>query len=195
MADDVRLLTTAEVARRLDVKPETVYAYVGRGQLRSIRSGRRRESLFDPDDVDRLVERTRQGRSPSGAIERIRTELTLLECDELYYRGRRATDLARTHSFESVAHLLWTDELTQPAPFEAPADMVDVVAAGIDRLPATVRLTDRIRVAVAVAAAADPLRYDLSPAAVVRRAESLLAVLVDTLPDSPPDPRNLASRL
>jgi citrate synthase len=195
MVDEERLLTTAEVARRLDVKPETVYAYVSRGQLRSIRSGRRRESLFDPDDVDRLVERTRQGRSPSGAIERIRTELTLLERDELYYRGRKATDLARTHSFESVAHLLWTGELTQPAPFEAPADLVEVVAAGIDRLPATVRLTDRIRVAVAVAAAADPLRYDLSAAAVVRRAGSLLAVLVDALSGAPSDSQSLAARL
>ena len=196
MADDERLLTTAEVARRLDVKPETVYAYVSRGQLRSIRSGRRRESLFDPDDVDRLVERTRQGRSPSGAIERIRTELTLLERDELYYRGHRATDLARTHSFEAVAHLLWTGDLAQPAPFEAPAELADVVAAGIDGLPATVRLTDRIRVAVAVAAAADPLRYDLSPVGVVRRAESLLAVLVDALsPDPSRGPRTLAARL
>jgi citrate synthase len=195
MLGEERLLTTAEVARRLDVKPETVYAYVSRGQLRSIRAGRRRESLFDPDDVDRLVERSRQGRSPSGAIERIRTELTLLERDELYYRGRPATELARTHSFESVAHLLWTGELTQRAPFEAHAELVDVVAGGLERLPATVRLTDRIRVAIAVAAAADPLRYDLSPDAVVRRAESLLAVLVDTLSDAPPDSPGLASRL
>jgi citrate synthase len=190
-----RLLTTAEVARRLNVKPETVYAYVSRGQLRSIRTGRRRGSLFDPDDVDRLAERSREGRNPSGAIERIRTELTLLERDELYYRGRSATELARNHSIETVAHLLWTGELARRAPFEASAELVDVAAAAIAALPAGVRSTDRIRVAVTAAGAADPLRYDLSPTAVVRRAESLLAVLVDALGGAPPTSRALAARL
>ena len=50
-----RFLTTAEAAKRLDVKPETIYAYVSRGLLTSVRSGARRGSLFAQDDVDRLV--------------------------------------------------------------------------------------------------------------------------------------------
>jgi citrate synthase len=145
--------------------------------------------------VDRLAERSREGRNPSGAIERIRTELTLLERDELYYRGRSAIELARNHSIESVAQLLWTGELARRAPFEASAELVGVAVAAIAALPAGVRSTDRIRVAVAAAGAADPLRYDLSPTAVVRRTESLLAVLVDALGGAPPTSRGLAARL
>jgi citrate synthase len=178
------LLTTAEVARRLNVKPETVYAYASRGLLRSIRDHRRRGSLFDAAEVDRLAERGRDGRPPSGAIERIRTELTLLDDDELYYRGRRVADLARSQAIEPVARLLWTGEPAEGF-FTAPGRLVDVARAALDALPVDVRLTDRIRVAVAAVGAADPLRYDLTPAAVVRRTESLLAVLVDALGDGP----------
>jgi citrate synthase len=179
MAGD-RFLTTAEAAKRLDVKPETIYAYVSRGLLTSVRSGARRGSLFAQDDVDRLAERGREGRAPSGAIERIRTAITLLEDDELYYRGRRVTELARTESFESVAHLLWTGR-PEPRAFTAPAALVEVAGTAIAALPPSAELTDRIRVAVAAVGAADPLRYDLAPDAVVRRAESLLAILVESL--------------
>jgi citrate synthase len=194
-----RLLTTTQVARRLQVKPETVYAYVSRGLLHSIRGGRRRGSLFDPDEVDRLAERGRDGRSPSGVVERIHTELTLLDHDELHYRGRPVAELAGVHPIEAVAHLLWTGELTAPAPFTAFPEPRDVAAAAVAALPERTRLVDRIRVAVAAAGAADPLRYDVTPVAVVRRAGSLLAVLVDALAaggvGDDPRPDRLAARL
>jgi citrate synthase len=182
---DERLLTTAQVARRLQVKPETVYAYVSRGLLHSVRDGPRRQSLFDPDEVDRLAERGRDGRTPSGVVERIHTELTLLDQDELYYRGHPVADLAGTWPIEAVAHLLWTGELAAPPPFTALPALLDVARAALGALPGGIRLADRVRVAVAAAGAADPLRYDITPAAVVRRAESLLAVLVDALGPGP----------
>jgi len=182
---DERLLTTAQVARQLQVKPETVYAYVSRGLLRSIRDGSRRQSLFDPGEVDRLAERGRDGRVPSGVVERIRTELTLLDHDELYYRGHPVGELAGTHPIEAVAHLLWTGELGTPAPFTTSPALKDVAAAVLAALPEATRLGDRVRVAVAAVAAADPLRYDLAPGAVIRRAESMLAMLVDVLDPGP----------
>jgi citrate synthase len=40
------LLSTAEVARRLGIKPQTVYAYVSRGLLRPDASSGHRNSLF-----------------------------------------------------------------------------------------------------------------------------------------------------
>ena len=86
-----RLLTTAEVARRLDVQPATVYAYVSRGLLTNV--GGRRASRFAQDEVDRLVRRGREGRRPSGAIERIHTGITLLTEDGPAYRGRPVAEL------------------------------------------------------------------------------------------------------
>jgi citrate synthase len=178
-----RLLTTAEVARRLDVQPATVYAYVSRGFLTNV--GDRRGSRFAQEEVERLARRGREGRRPSGAIERIHTALTLLTDDGPAYRGHPVAELVRTASAESVAHLLWTGHLDPAAPFRASAEVVEVATGAAAALPADARLTDRLRVAVAAASAADPLRHDLDPTAVVRRAETILATAVDALAAGP----------
>jgi len=189
-----RLLTTAEVARRLDVQPATVYAYVSRGLLTNV--GGRRASRFAQDEVDRLVRRGREGRRPSGAIERIHTGITLLTEDGPAYRGRPVAELL-DRPVEAVAHLLWTGSPGAGEPFGAPAELVDVAAGAAGALPASARLVDRLRVAVAAASAVDPLRHDLDPAAVVRRAETILALAVDTLARTAPRPGggSLAARL
>ncbi len=49
-------------------------------------------------------------------------------------------------------------------------------------LPIAARLTDRLRVTAAAAAAADPLRFDISPAAVILTGRALLATMVEALP-------------
>jgi citrate synthase len=173
-----RLLTTAEVARRLDVQPATVYAYVSRGLLTNV--GGRRASRFAQDEVDRLARRGREGRRPSGAIERIHTGITLLTDDGPAYRGRPVAELLDL-PVEAVAHLLWTGAPGPGEPFRAPAELVAVAAGAARVLPGAARLVDRLRVAVAAASAVDPLRHDLDPAAVVRRAETILALAVDAL--------------
>jgi citrate synthase len=184
-----RLLTTAEVARRLDVQPATVYAYVSRGLLTNV--GGRRASRFAQDEVERLVRRGREGRRPSGAIERINTGITLLTEDGPAYRGRPVGELLGA-SAEAVAHLLWTGSLGPGEPFRASAGLVDVAAGAAGALPPSARLVDRLRVAVAAASAVDPLRHDLDPAAVVRRAETILALAVDALARTAPRPSGAA---
>lgn len=176
---DENYLTTAEVARRLNVKPETVYAYASRGQLTSVRARGRRGSLFAAGEVERLA-----GRSVEhpGVVERIETELTLLQDDELYYRGHLVSELAATQTFESVAELMWTGELAPSEPFEPQAQMVELARRAMEMAPPGARLADRLRIAVAVLAAADPLRFDLSPASIVSTARQLLGALVAGLP-------------
>src|SRR5438876_12031017 len=110
---DENYLTTAEVARRLQVKPATIYAYVSRGLLTSVRARGRRGSLFAANEVERLAARSVEH---SGVVERIESELTLLMDDELYYRGHSARTLATTATVEQVAILLWTN---QPPPVRA----------------------------------------------------------------------------
>ncbi|ONI72389.1 excisionase [Kribbella sp. ALI-6-A] len=181
MADssDEHYLTTAEVAARLKVKPETVYAYVSRGLLTSTRARGRRGSLFLEADVDRLVGRTVDH---PGAIERIESQLTLISDDDLFYRGHRVRDLVSTHTVESVASLLWTGRLASPARFPAPADEVELARRAMTTAPPGARLTDKLRIAVAVLGAGDQLRFDLTPQAVTRAAAKLLGVLVAALP-------------
>ncbi|MEV0286094.1 citrate/2-methylcitrate synthase [Kribbella sp. NPDC050820] len=189
---DENYLTTAEVARRLKVKPETIYAYVSRGVLTSVRARGRRGSLFAAADVERLASRSVEH---SGVVEQIETELTLLKDDELYYRGHSARELATSQTVEAVAHLLWTGELTDRPPFSVSRDSVLLARSAMNVLPDSARLTDRLRVAVAALGAADPLRFDLAPQSVVGAAEQLIGVLVAALPGPVVAERSLGGRL
>lgn len=175
-----RMLTTEEVARRLGVKKATVYAYVSRGLLGSHRNADGKESLFAEPDVAALVARRRRpGAVPEAPA--IHTGITLITGDQLFYRGRDAAELAATASFESVATLLWTGRLDD-VPLEADPDLRALAEAVTASLPASARLADRLRVTVAATAAADRLRFDTTPAAVVARARTILGTMVAALP-------------
>src|SRR5215218_8238730 len=190
------VLSTAETAHRLGVKPQTVYAYVSRGLLtrHPDRDGRR--SRFEPAEVDRLAARARHG-GRAGALEVVvDTELTLIDADgRLYYRGRDATELARFRSFEQVAELLWDSGDTH-TPWRPPGEMARVCEDAQAALPQSARPVERMRVIVAAAAATDPLRDDRRPAAVRAVGRTLIATLVDALPPrSDPRDGSIAARL
>lgn len=181
-SDGAPRLTTEQVARRLGVKPETVYAYVSRGLLRSVRAGDGRGSRFDPVDVERLAAHNSHRRPVRSTEPVIRTALTLIRDGRLYYRGMDVTELARSQSFESVATLLWSQRLAPDARFTADHDLVDVARRAVAALPDGVRLTDRLRVIAAVAASADRFRFHTEPEAVAATGATLLAAMVDALP-------------
>lgn len=161
-------LTAQQVAARLGVKLDTVYAYVSRGVLNSRREPGSRRSLFDPDDVEVLARRGRPRRAtvPAALDLVVETGLTTIVDHRPRYRGRDACTMARTHTFEQVAHWLWTglgDEAGspwQPYPITLP-DLEDT--------------RDRIRAAVIAGSAAEPLRPDLSTPAVTTNARALIA--------------------
>lgn len=180
-APDADRLTTREVAERLGVKPETVYAYVSRGQLSSRRGQGGRGSTFDAKEVEALARRGR--REPSfGAETAIRTGVTLIAENRYYYRGVDATELAERYGYEEVADWLWTGELRRGVRFTAPEETLTAARAAVAALPAHSGPTDRLRVAAIAAAVADPLRFDLSPDAVLGTARCLIPTLVDALP-------------
>ncbi|WP_433007010.1 citrate/2-methylcitrate synthase [Kribbella sp. CA-294648] len=176
---DENYLTTAEVARRLNVKPATVYAYVSRGQLTSVRARGSRGSLFDAGEVEQLASRSVEH---PGVVERIESELSLLQDDELYYRGHPVRELVTTQTFESVAELLWTGDLAPSEPFTAPPEGVELARSAVAVAPEGARMVDKLRIAVAVLGAADPLRFDLTPASIIGASRQLLAALTEALP-------------
>jgi len=180
-----RRLTTREAAELLGVKPETVYAYVSRGQLSSRRSPGGRGSTFDAAEVRSLARRNRResGTTQSSGQElAVRTSITLIDKDRYYYRGVDAVDLATRHSYEEVAEWLWTGRLRPGMSFTAPEASVAVARRAVDALPEHAGPTDRLRVAAIAAAAADPLRFDLSEEAVLGTARVLIPTLVTALP-------------
>ncbi|GAA2495353.1 citrate synthase [Streptomyces longisporus] len=180
-----RRLTTKEAAELLGVKPETVYAYVSRGQLSSRRVPGGRGSTFDVKEVEALARRNRRessGSSPSGGELSVRTRITLIETDRYFFRGVDATELAARHSYEEVAEWLWTGRLRPGTVFTAPEAPVALARRAVDALPEHTGPTDRLRVAAIAAAVADPLRFDLSEDAVLGTARTLIPTLVAALP-------------
>ncbi|WP_031037721.1 citrate synthase [Streptomyces sp. NRRL F-5650] len=182
-----RRLTTREAAELLGVKPETVYAYVSRGQLSSRRTPGARGSTFDAEEVRALARRNRRDRGTSAAPATgqeltVRTRLTLIESDRYYYRGVDAVELAARHTYEEVAEWLWTGRLRPGAAFSAPESSVAAARRAVDALPEHAGPTDRLRVAAIAAAVADPLRFDLSEGSVLGTARTLIPTLVAALP-------------
>jgi citrate synthase len=182
-----RMLTTEEAARRLGVKVPTLYAYVSRGLLESHPDPVRRGSLFDLDEIEGLAARSRGGRQTATRLATITTAVTQLD-QRLgpIYRGRVATDLALTSRFEEVAELLWQSE-----------GAGDWAAPDLGPCPLTPTL-ERMRWALGLCGATDPLRSDLRPEAVARAARRATAALTDVVGPAPAreDPgASIAARL
>lgn len=69
--DEQEYLTAAEACAVLGVKPQTLYAYVSRGILRSYRQGMRRRRLYLRRDVEALVRLRPAGRRGRGHALRL----------------------------------------------------------------------------------------------------------------------------
>jgi citrate synthase len=174
------MLESAEAARRLGVKLPTLYAYVSRGLLASQRAPEGRRSLFAAEDVEALAKRSRGGRSTETRLATVTTSTTQLRDDGPVYRGSPATVLATTVPYEEAAELLWRGDPGAAVPW-TPVAL---------RPPESLGASDRLRWAVVMAGAGDPLRSDLRPASVIAVARGLVATMVAVLPgptlDAPP---------
>jgi citrate synthase len=182
------MLDSHEAARRLGVKVTTLYAYVSRGLLASHPSPGSRRSLFDLADIERLARRDRSGQQVEARLATVTTSVTRLSEAGPVYRGALATELAETASFEEVAERLWATPSDHPdagVPW-APLLLPD---------PPELGLSDRLRWAVVMAGAHQPLRADLRPEAVTRTARGLVATMVASLPGEPVPSGTVAQRL
>src|SRR5579875_2169557 len=156
------LLSTAEAARRLGVRRETVYAYVSRGLLERHPASGHHHSLFSAGAVARLISRARRpGRS--GALEVVvDTEITHLDpAGRLSLRGHDAISLARFDTFEQVAGLLWQGD--PGAPWTLPPVDARLVRTLVTALPESATANERILIAVTAAASADAQRGGRRP--------------------------------
>jgi len=175
-----QFLSANEVARRLGVKLDTVYAYVSRGLL--TRHGSDKQSRFEAEQVERLAVRGRRNAVPKPAALIITTELTEVTADAVHYRGQSALTLACSAPFERVAEWLWGVPPEAAQPFAAPKAAVALARSVSAALPDDAAPLERLRVIASVLGSTDPLRYDTSPGPVVATARALIAGLVEGLP-------------
>jgi citrate synthase len=182
-ARDQDWFTAGEALARLGVKPQTLYAYVSRGLVRSERVTGTRTSRYRRADVERLASRTRGTPVGTGPEIVVDSALTLLDpVGRFAYRGWDVTQAAEEASYEIVAEWLWGTDPGPDQPWTAPRDAVKVARRAQAALPAGATIPDLLRVAAAAVASCDPLRNDRRRAAVAARARALIATLVESLP-------------
>jgi citrate synthase len=168
--DDQRWLDARAAAKHLGIQLRSLYAYVSRGQVRSVPGERGRGRLYAFADLERLRVRrdARSGHGPvaAGALRWgepvLESSITAISVRGPAYRGRLAVDLADTNTpFENVAELLWTSLLS-----ERPITWPRREGLGFDAgalAPIARALTppiDRMPLLVQLAALADPERSD-----------------------------------
>lgn len=190
-------LTSEQAARRLGVKPETLYAYVSRGLIRSERIPGQRRSRFSRIDVERQATRSRRGGRAGGLEVIIETALTHLDpAGDLSYRGWSVQDAAMTSTFEVVASWLWTGE-RDDIPFTASPEHHAVVARYSPMLDDLDPMA-RLRMLLVPLRDADPFHADRRPTAVATTARSVLGASVEAMPVLGATPRagaSIAARL
>jgi citrate synthase len=187
------LLTARQAAERLGVKLDTLYAYVSRGRLRSLRLPGSRERRYRSEDVETLKNR-REGAAaipPSEALTPVvSSAISLIENGRFYYRGEDAVRLAETATLEEVAALLWA-VAPHPAPLPARGERVAALRPGEGRLG----LIERMQIRLARRAAADLLAVDLTRAGVARTGGQILGELAAALAGGKPAATPIHRRL
>ncbi len=186
--DDQRWVDALTAARFLGIQVRSLYAYVSRGQVRSVPGARGRPRLYSHADLERLRAR-RDARAGHGAVAAgalrwgepvLDSAITAITARGPIYRGRAATDLAAAGTpFESVAELLWSGYLPEARPaWPRPA----VPLAQISRLVGGgAKPLEVMPLLVQVAALADPDRGDPRPDAMIARGRRLIALLAAAL--------------
>ena len=174
------LLPAVEAAALLGVKLPTLYSYASRGVVTSVRRPDRRGSWFDPAELDQVARRGRTGSATRLSDMQFQSSVTLVDQGRFFYRGQDPARLAVSASFEEVADLLWGGDA---AGWTAQPQGVRSGRAAVSTLGPSASVLDRLRVAVPAAGSVDPMRFDLRPDAVVRRAGDILMTLAAACSD------------
>ncbi|WP_295535269.1 citrate synthase [uncultured Pseudacidovorax sp.] len=172
-------LPATDALAMLKVRPQTLYANVSRGRIRTRPDAvDPRRSLYHRDDVQRLATR-RQGRRSDAVLagEAIQwgepvlaSGISTVVAGRLYYRGQDACVLAEEGTLEQVSALLWEGPAARFASSPMPA------APASSTAPLAGAMT-----ALAGRAAADPPARGRGRPALLQEAAGLMGMLADAL--------------
>lgn len=168
-----RYLTAKEVTELLGITPQTLYAYVSRGMIRS-EAGEGRTRRYLMEDVMRLKNKRDPARAAEDAAQTalrwgmpvLDSALTLITGEAVYYRGHDVAALAQSSTLEQVAGLLWLGELQALPPAEVPQ---------LPPLDPTLPIIQRL--IIALASQNDLAAYDHQPQRVAETGMRLLKLM------------------
>ena len=166
-------MSASEVAKELGISLPTLYSYVSRGLLRSEFAGPgKRTRRYQAEDVQRLKARQEMRRDPQKVVDTalhwgipmLSSALTLIESGHFYYRGQEVMNLARTHSVEQVAALIWTgDAQKADLLFTQPLSPLPTPLQAIGSLLREVTPMERCQALLPLLAHEDLSAYDFRP--------------------------------
>ena len=108
----------AQALEMLNVRAQTLYAYVSRGRIGMHPDPEdSRRSLYSVADIERLAMRRRRGRKADAIAASamawgepsIPTSISTIERGRLIYRGVDAMEMSQVRSLEEIAALLWQE--------------------------------------------------------------------------------------
>ncbi|MFZ6766741.1 citrate/2-methylcitrate synthase [Undibacterium sp. Di26W] len=128
------LISAREAAQLLGISLPTLYSYVSRGLLQShLHEGQRARRYLKEEVLRLLVRNTDSKRAGSAAesaidwgVPILESKITQVSHGKLYYRGLPVDDLARTHTLEQTALILWDSHAT--------TELQDIHLTGLDTL-------------------------------------------------------------
>jgi citrate synthase len=166
-------LNAEEAAEMLGVSISSLYAYVGRKNIRSQAVPGKRTRLYWREDIEKISGGKVEDRFiKSDSILVPETKITLITENGHYYRGRSAIELSETATLEDVAGLLWQQDPAAIFPAAAP-----VVPRGFKearRALSALSPLDQAGSLFPILEAANPRSYDTSPLGYARTSGELL---------------------
>lgn len=188
--DNQRFVDARAAAKHLGIQVRSLYAYVSRGQVRSVPGEAGRPKLYALDDLERLRVR-RDARAGHGAVAAgalrwgepvLDSAVTAITVRGPAYRGRYALDLVG-RPFENVAELLWSGYLPE-APIAWPRATIPIAALW-KLLPADARPLDVMPLVVQLASLQARGKDDPRPDAIIAHARTLIPLLAASLAQNP----------
>jgi len=186
--DDQRWVDAASAAAHLGISVRSLYAYVSRGQVRSVPGEQGRPRLYAFADLERLRVR-RDARAGHGAVAAgalrwgepvLDSAITAITPRGPAYRGKLAVELAGAVPFENVAELLWAgylpDRRVDWPPSAIPHAQLARLVGAEPRTP-----LDVMPLLIQIAALADRERDDLRPDALIGCGRRLIPLLAAAL--------------
>ncbi len=216
MKQSKRYLSATEAAKILNITKATLYAYVSRGWVRSEPAGgKKRTKRYFAEDVARLKERQEQRRNPAEAVSDaaaaalhfgqpvLESAITLIANGRCYYRGYDAVNIAREHSLEETAVLLWDESAENPeswstkanALFGGPAIVLPALFQTVQAQVARLTPMEKFQVLLPLAAAGDYSAYDFKPRSVMETGARILKLMVQIAAEVGSNGRTLAATL
>ncbi len=180
MSDDHLYLTAEEAAGKLGVALPTLYAYVSRKGIRSVKVEGTRKRRYWAADIERLASGERRPEvagQPALDLGSQSSAITLLTDNGVYYRGVSATELADSASVEEAAELIWQSE-------GAFSDSLPVMPKGTEALLELYRdmtVSEKAIALFPLVERENPRSFDLSPDAYARTGADAVRILASLI--------------